>query len=130
MTAQLAEPPWYGPVCPVVWEGWHREVSPYPDQSALAYVSRREGRFNRALNLASKIRMRLGGQPGMASPFPENAADNRGDLLEFSAKYERIVGDIEAAIRLGASGYPHGEVLPVARDCPVSQSAGGFPERL
>jgi hypothetical protein len=25
------EPPWYGPVCPVVWEGWHREVSPYPD---------------------------------------------------------------------------------------------------
>src|SRR6516162_3090651 len=19
------------PVCPVVWEGWHREVSPYPD---------------------------------------------------------------------------------------------------
>ena len=20
------EPPWYGPVCPVVWEGWHREV--------------------------------------------------------------------------------------------------------
>jgi hypothetical protein len=28
------EPPWYGPVCPVVGEGWHREVSPYPDQSA------------------------------------------------------------------------------------------------
>jgi hypothetical protein len=27
----LIEPPWYGPVCPVVWEGWHREVSPYPD---------------------------------------------------------------------------------------------------
>src|SRR6516225_5748930 len=21
------------PVCPVVWEGWHREVSPYPDQA-------------------------------------------------------------------------------------------------
>jgi len=28
------EPPWYGPVCPVVGEGWHREVSPYPDQCA------------------------------------------------------------------------------------------------
>ncbi|MCK1326483.1 hypothetical protein IVA94_37805 [Bradyrhizobium sp. 156] len=27
------EPPWYGPVCPVVWEGWRRETSPYPDQS-------------------------------------------------------------------------------------------------
>src|SRR5262245_5418213 len=21
----------YGPVCPVVWEGWRREASPYPD---------------------------------------------------------------------------------------------------
>jgi hypothetical protein len=27
------EPLWYGPVCPVVWEGWRRETSPYPDQS-------------------------------------------------------------------------------------------------
>jgi len=26
------EPPWYGPVCPVVWEGRRREVSPYPDR--------------------------------------------------------------------------------------------------
>src|SRR5215471_9220431 len=30
-TLNPIEPPWYGPVCPVVWEGWHREVSPYPD---------------------------------------------------------------------------------------------------
>jgi hypothetical protein len=29
------EPPWYGPVCPVVWEGWRRETSPYPDQSQI-----------------------------------------------------------------------------------------------
>ena len=29
------EPPWYGPVCPLVGEGRHREVSPYPDQSLL-----------------------------------------------------------------------------------------------
>ena len=27
------EPPWYGPVCPVVWEGRRRKASPYPDQS-------------------------------------------------------------------------------------------------
>ena len=27
------EPPWYGPVCPVVWEGRHCEVPPYPYQS-------------------------------------------------------------------------------------------------
>ena len=26
----LVEPPWYGPVCPVVWEGWRREASPCP----------------------------------------------------------------------------------------------------
>jgi len=34
-TLNPIEPPWYGPVCPVVWEGWRREVSPYPDHSAL-----------------------------------------------------------------------------------------------
>ena len=32
----LGEPPWYGPVCPVVWEGRHREVPPYPDQNDLS----------------------------------------------------------------------------------------------
>jgi hypothetical protein len=34
------EPPWYGPVCPVVWEGWHREVSPYPDLGSILPVRR------------------------------------------------------------------------------------------
>jgi hypothetical protein len=33
------EPPWYGPVCPVVWEGRHREGSPYPDHGAKTVVS-------------------------------------------------------------------------------------------
>jgi hypothetical protein len=28
------EPPWYGPVYPVVWEGRRREASPYPDHSS------------------------------------------------------------------------------------------------
>ena len=28
------EPPWYGPVCPVVWEGRSREAPPYPDLCA------------------------------------------------------------------------------------------------
>ena len=32
------EPPWYGPVCPVVWEGRRREVSPYPDQYAPSHL--------------------------------------------------------------------------------------------
>jgi hypothetical protein len=33
------EPPWYGPVCPVVWEGRRREVSPYPDLGAWAVIA-------------------------------------------------------------------------------------------
>src|SRR5713101_2638575 len=37
------EPPWYGPVCPVVGEGWHREVSPYPDQRTLSHISCMKG---------------------------------------------------------------------------------------
>jgi hypothetical protein len=32
------EPPWYGPVCPVVGEGWHREVSPYPNHRREAVI--------------------------------------------------------------------------------------------
>src|SRR5262249_30891165 len=28
--AQLLEPPWYGPVCQVVWEGRSREAPPIP----------------------------------------------------------------------------------------------------
>ena len=39
MTAHPAEPPWYGPVCPVVWEGRHREVPPYPDRDPEALGS-------------------------------------------------------------------------------------------
>ena len=31
MPPKSVEPPWYGPVCPVVWEGWSREAPPYPD---------------------------------------------------------------------------------------------------
>ena len=37
------EPPWYGPVCPVVGEGWHREVSPYPDLGSRAEITRLPG---------------------------------------------------------------------------------------
>src|SRR6266404_2490756 len=34
------EPPWYGPVCPVVWEGRHREGSPYPDPCPIPAIGR------------------------------------------------------------------------------------------
>jgi hypothetical protein len=42
--------------------------------------------------------------------------DIRGDLLELSARFERLAAYADAAIRLGAPGYPHGERLPVADD--------------
>ncbi len=42
------EPPWYGPVCPVVWEGRHREVPPYPDQSVAALHRNAHHQSNRA----------------------------------------------------------------------------------
>jgi hypothetical protein len=32
------EPPWYGPVCPVVWEGRCREAPPYPDLGSEAEI--------------------------------------------------------------------------------------------
>jgi hypothetical protein len=40
------EPPWYGPVCPVVGEGWHREVSPHPNQREAIALDRRRSRDN------------------------------------------------------------------------------------
>jgi hypothetical protein len=51
--------------------------------------------------------------------------DIRGDLLELSARFERIAAYVDAAIRLGAPGFPCGELLPVACDRLVSQGASG-----
>jgi hypothetical protein len=42
--------------------------------------------------------------------------DIRGDLLQLSARFERLAAYADAAIRLGAPGYPHGERLPAAGD--------------
>ena len=44
--------------------------------------------------------------------------DIRGDLLQLSARFERLAAYADAAIRLGAPGYPHGERLPAAGNRP------------
>jgi hypothetical protein len=59
--------------------------------------------------------------------------DIRGDLLELSARFERLAAYADAAIRLGAPGYPRGERLPFAdnssdgapaADRPLSSGSG------
>jgi hypothetical protein len=42
--------------------------------------------------------------------------DIRGDLLDLSAKFERLASYAEAAIRLRVTGYPHGEIVSSQRD--------------
>ena len=46
------EPPWYGPVCPVVWEGWHREVPLYPDQCGFSRSRPSQDPISRRLPIA------------------------------------------------------------------------------
>ena len=51
--------------------------------------------------------------------------DIRGDLLELSAQFERQAMYADAAIRFGAPGYPHGEILPIASDRTLSEGLRG-----
>jgi hypothetical protein len=44
--------------------------------------------------------------------------DVRGDLIELSERFERMGAYAEAATSRGLTGYPHGELLPVAGDRP------------
>ncbi|MBN2474278.1 MAG: peptide chain release factor-like protein, partial [Pirellulales bacterium] len=46
-----AEPPWYGPVCPVVWEGSGREAAPYPDW----FLGRIDGLIKRRKGVSSAL---------------------------------------------------------------------------
>jgi hypothetical protein len=44
--------------------------------------------------------------------------DIRGDLLELAARFERMAGYADAAIRLGLPGYPHGDFISSKGDEP------------
>jgi hypothetical protein len=65
----LVEPPWYGPVCPVVGEGWHREVSPYPDHHATIFEMNVESYRRRA----ALERKRGRGRPPIHATITANA---------------------------------------------------------
>src|SRR3954462_11349146 len=56
------EPPWYGPVCPVVWEGRSREAPPYPHQQKISaadrgvFSRRKSGRHSRFGQIVASAR--------------------------------------------------------------------------
>ena len=89
--AQPLEPPWYGPVCPVVWEGRSREASPYPDQWREATIAEDLRRWS------------VAGLPTLlASAFC--ARDRR---IEQSASFKHGTGDVEQTIANCAEGGGH-----------------------
>ena len=71
------EPPWYGPVCPVVWEGRHREVPPYPDLWLQADLQPPEIDFRLSPNFGHSVAH--AGLPGLNIPL----AFGRGNLKKF-----------------------------------------------
>src|SRR4029077_12880686 len=89
------EPPWYGPVCPVVWEGWRRETFPYPDQSLQFRESRK--RFSSARREGSQD-VRASARPGSKQSCLPSAAPS--DALHNSPRTSKSgVANIRLALR-------------------------------
>ena len=77
------EPPWYGPVCPVVWEGRCRETPPYPDRLGLVALDGTKVRANAALD-ANRTASSLEAQ--VAKMLAEAAAADTQEDRQFGAQ--------------------------------------------
>jgi hypothetical protein len=73
----------------------------------LAYASQREDRYDRALRRANKIRMQLGGEPGMASQVPNRPKGMHRqtyERLQSAAINAEIFAEERLAILVGRLG--------------------------
>src|SRR6476620_3597381 len=73
----LIEPPWYGPVCPVVWEGRSREAPPYPDLWGRSRTRPKVGRGERIVRGQGHQRTLANGSAGSSGGFASGSAPRR-----------------------------------------------------
>ena len=73
------EPPWYGPVCPVVWEGRRREASPYPDPCPIPAIDGCQSKTPRRVQRPAAAR---GGSAPVPRRVPRAALGGRGSCHE------------------------------------------------